>query len=140
MIDLTHDEALLFRILSGFFGRERVVPRMSVKSVCGDKLPAKFQNKESFDINKWAIENKCLFTIVDESDNPYMVIEFFSGFEKSVDVVEVEHQTFLPEILKSAGIRYITMTNQEFLDLTNPNNSFDFLSFIKAKVSEDLSV
>ncbi len=137
MINFSHDEAILYRIVSDFFGKERVVPNMSVKAICGEKLPIDYQPKASFNIGSWAKENKCLFTIVDSEDNPCLVIEFFSGFASSVDLLEVEHQTYLPEILQLAGIRYITMTGDEFSEITNPSAHLDFVSFLKAKVTED---
>lgn len=139
MINLSHAEATLFRILANFFGKEKVIPHMSVRAVCGEKLPIDYRPRPTFDIEKWAKENKCLFTIVDNSDDPCLVIEFFSGFEKSVDVVEVEHQRFLPEILQYAGIRYITMTDNEFSAMLDPRANLDFYSFLKAKVSEEVT-
>jgi hypothetical protein len=140
MINMSHDEAILFRILANFFGKDRVIPGMSVNAVCGEKLPLNYRPKASFDIKKWAKENKCLFTIVDNSDNPCMVIEFFSGFNKVVEVVDTEHQRFLPDILQSAGIRYITMTNSEFSEMLDPGANLDFYSFLKAKVTEDQQI
>ena len=136
MIEMSHEEAILFRILSGFFGKDRVIYKMTVRSICGEKLPLDFRPNASFDVNTWAKKNTCLFTIVDGSDNPCLVLEFFSGFENSVDVVEAEHQAILPDIFGRAGIRYITMTNSEFSEIINPGASLDFFSFLKAKVGE----
>lgn len=144
MINFSHEEAILFRVLADFFGKERVIPKMSVMAVCGGKLPqltpstAQYVKQSGAEFEKWAQSNKCLFTIVDASDNPCLVIEFFSGFSESVDVVEVEHQTYLPSVLKAAGVKYVTMTNAEFSDMVNPGESFDFFAFLKEKVGEQI--
>jgi hypothetical protein len=127
-------EAQLFRILSSFFGRDRVVFRMSALAVCGGQLPPGVEFGE-FDLAGWARLNPCLFTIVDGDDNPFMVIEFFSGFEVSIDVAEVEHQRYLRPLLAAAGIRYITMSDDEFSDILDPDGGLDILSFLKAKVA-----
>lgn len=137
MINLSNQEAILFRILSDFFGKDQVIPNMSVSAVCGDKLPADYRPKASFDIKVWSKKNKCLFTILDKLDNPCLVIEFFSGYSKSVDLTEVEHQTYMPDILQSAGILYITMTDSEFSEIIDPAAHLDFVAFLKSKVGDE---
>lgn len=140
MIDMELREAQLFRILVGFFGRDRVIFKMSALTVCGGSVPDGVQipplpGGELLNIQKWARSNSCLFTIVNEFDEPYMVIDFFSGFERSVDVKEVEHQQYMEPLLTASGIRYITMSDDEFDDIIDPDSSLDLLSFLKAKIS-----
>ena len=141
MVAFELHEAQLFNMLSSFFGRERVVPNMSVLSVCGGelpesaralKLPVKQEPKQ--DLQSWARLNKCLFTIVDAEDTPKMVVEFFSGFENAIDPVEESHQRFLPTLLGAAGVRYVTISSDEFSEILNPNGSLDFLSLLESKV------
>ncbi|MCO6431541.1 MAG: hypothetical protein J5J00_11830 [Deltaproteobacteria bacterium] len=177
MLYLDHNEAILFRVLTSFFGHDHVIPNMSVISVCGGGLPerhlmpelqALFENGEAerprnslpnkeirldsmpaklglagtrsemlpsspCRVTRWAKENKCLFTIVNGSGDPRMVIEFFSGFGESVTVSDVEHQHYLRPILRAAGITYCTISIEEFAEITDPGSSLDFFSFLKAK-------
>jgi len=140
MIEMELREAQLYRILVGLFGRDRVMFKMSALSVCGGALPEGIPNPLQaggvpLNLTSWAKSNSCLFTIVNEFDEPYMVIEFFSGFEASVDAREVEHQQYLTPLLRASGIRYITMSDDEFDDILDPDSSLDILSFLKAKIA-----
>ena len=68
-------EAQFFRLLCRLFGAEQVIPKMSVYTVCGGKLPRTVDGLEGSDIQGWAKANQCLFTILDQDDNPRVVIE-----------------------------------------------------------------
>lgn len=68
-------EAQFFRLLCRLFGAEQVIPKMSVYTVCGGKLPRMVDGLEGGDIQGWAKANQCLFTILDQDDNPRVVIE-----------------------------------------------------------------
>jgi hypothetical protein len=133
MVFIELHEAQLFKMLSSFFGRERVVPHMSVLSICGGELPEDYE-ESSEALRSWAKATKCLFTIVDDDDTPKMVVEFFSGFEHAVDPVEEEHQRYLSRLLPAAGIRYVTISDLEFSELLDPKSSLDFFSLLEAKV------
>lgn len=133
MIDLSVSEAQLFRILVEFFGEDRVVLRMRVIAVCGGELPADLED-QGIDLDAWAKSNRCLFTIVDHNDEPRMVIEFFAGYARSVDPIEVEHQRYLGPILKAAGVNYITISDEEFSEILDPRGTLDIYSLLKAKV------
>ena len=147
MLDLTQNEARLFRLLVDFFGKDSVLHNMSVMAVCGGTVPAALftnpthtqiiGNKE-FDIREWSRLNKCLFTIVDPADNPKLVVEFFSGFDTFISNAEVEHQRYLRPILQSAGIRYVTLSDLEFSEILDPSSSFDFRAFLEAKLQESI--
>lgn len=144
MINLSLREAQLFRMLSGFFGRDQVVMKMSVLAVCGGELPnplpeailAQIPRGRGFDLAQWAKRNTCLFTIVDQNDLPRMVVEFFSGFDRSVDAVEEEHQRLLGPLLSRQQIPYVTISDQEIGALLDPMGSLDFCAFLEAKFSE----
>lgn len=138
MVTFELHEAQLFNMLSSFFGRDRVVPHMSVLSVCGGEIP-EIGKSLTKDVHSWARLNKCLFTIVDANDTPKMVVEFFSGFEDSVDPIEESHQRFLPVLLGAAGVRYVTFSAHEFSEVLNPNGTLDFFSLLEAKVGVDPS-
>jgi hypothetical protein len=133
MVDFTLQEAQLYRLLAGFFGRDQVIPRMTVMAACGGKLPV---NGHEFPTgtDQWAKTNRCLFTIIDHDDEPRMVVEFFSGLQDSIDLVEEEHQRLLRPILKAAGVTYITLSDDEFADLLNPESDSDIYAFLKAKL------
>ena len=130
MLNLSLPEAQLLRMLSGVFGKERVIPQMSVLCVCGGKLPDDYPSN-GFDLRSWAKKNKCLFTIVDENDNPTVVFEFFSGFDGVIQNAEVEHQKYLKPLLDHVGIRYVTISDSEFDEILDPESSLDFISFLK---------
>lgn len=140
MIHMELREAQLFRILVGLFGRDRVIFKMSALTVCGGAVPEGISlplqpGGAPFNLASWAKSNSCLFTILNEFDEPYMVIDFFSGFQAAVDVREVEHQQYLTPLLRASGIRYITMSDDEFDDILDPDSSLDILSFLKAKIA-----
>ena len=105
-------EAQLFRMLTDLFGKDQVIFGMSAMAVSGGSLQVD-PSDYSIDIEKWARANKCLFTVVDQKDLPKLVVEFFAGYSKSVDVREVEHEQYLRPILEAAEIRYVTITNEE---------------------------
>lgn len=130
MITLDHSEAILFRMLSSFFGEENVIPNMSVLSVCyGQEFTAEGE--------EWARRTKCLFTVVDGQDQPKLVVEFFSGFDRPFRPEDEEHQRLLKPLLHKAGIAYITISNQEFLEISDPQGPMDFFHWLKGKFEDD---
>ena len=130
MITLDHSEAILFRMLASFFGDENVIPNMSVLSVChGQKLNSQTE--------EWARRTKCLFTVVDRKDEPRLVVEFFSGFDQPFRPEDEEHQRLLRPMLHQAGIAYITISNQEFTEITAPDGRMDFFHWLKGKFEDD---
>jgi hypothetical protein len=139
MVNLSLQEAQLFRLLSGLFGGERVVPQMRVISVCGGELPVP-ASVDAAALRLWAESNRCLFTVVDADDNPRLVIEFFSGFERFIDPTEAEHQRYLPPPLEAAGIRYVTISPEEFSEILDPQSSLDLVAFLRDKVDPTFGV
>jgi hypothetical protein len=128
MTEMSLDEAQLFRILGGFFGRERVVWNMSVRAVCGGEFP---------DANadfSWAETSTCLFTIVDEDDAPKMVVEFALNLKGTIDLQLLERQSRLPKLLESLGIRYIMLTASEFNEILDPGSSLDLVSLLEDRL------
>lgn len=120
-------------MLSRFFGKTHVIPKMSVLSVCGGNLPGEFSNEER-DWTPWARENRCLFTVVDHLDEPKMVVEFFSGFKDAVVAEEVEHQKYLKPLLSAANISYVTISDIEFSEVLDPQAPLDFCSLLQDKI------
>jgi len=137
MVTLALHEAQLFRLLSGLFGGERVMPHMRVIAVCGGELPPEIS---ALEFVTWANNNRCLFTIVDADDKPVLVVEFFSGFTDFVDPTEAEHQRYLKPILAALGIRYVTISPAEFAEMLDPSSSLDLVSFLRDKVDPTVAV
>ena len=129
MIALDTDEAILFRLLSGFFGTENVIPHMSVAAVCDGAI-------DDPKILIWAKKEKCLFTIVDNQDAPRLVVEFFSGFDRPFEVRHETHQRLVKPLLMSVGVPYITISHDEFSEITDSNGSMDFFQWLKDKFEE----
>jgi len=138
MIQLSMEEAQLFRLLSGLFGGERVVPHMRVISVCGGELPPAATGTAEERVT-WARNNRCLFTVVDADDNPRLVVEFFAGFSSFIDPTEEEHQRFLRPILAARGIPYVTITPSEFAEILDPGSSLDLVALLRDRVDPSMS-
>lgn len=141
MIALSHNEAILFRMLAGFFGKERIAYGLSLMAVCGGELPTieeAFGGIEiSADLGAWAKKNKCLFTIIDHEDNPKLVVEFYSDRSDAIDAEQIEHQQFMKPLLQAKGVGYITISDDEFAEITDPRGQMGFFDLLKAKVEQN---
>ena len=112
MSQMSLEEAQLFRVLGSFFGRDRVVWNMSLRTVCGGALPPGVPNATAQDgavFARWINAAGCLFTIVDEDDVPKMVVEFAVDHSRTIDLDLLERQNQLPKLLESCGIRYVLL-------------------------------
>lgn len=134
MIELTTSEAQLMRMLAAFFGKDQVIPRMSVLAVCGGELPAGSRKE----LVAWAKSSRCLFTVVDREDRPKLVVEFFAGFQDSIDLQEEEHQRLLAPMLRELGIRYITISPEQFEELLDPDGDLDLFSLLAEHVDPSI--
>jgi hypothetical protein len=132
MVEMSLAEAQLFRLLVGFFGRDRVVWSMSTRAVCGGSFPDPSGRSEDLDCT-WAEADKCLFTVVDYDDNPKMVIEFSPDFSAYIEVEQIERQKRLPVLLGACGVQYVTMSSDELGEIMDPRSSLDFVAFLKGK-------
>jgi hypothetical protein len=133
MSTFTTDEAQLFRVLTRVFGAERVVPNMRAVAVCGGSVPEAAE-REQPGTRSWATTNTCLFTLIDHNDDPQLVIEFFSGFKDFVDPREEQHQRFLPNLLAAAGVKYLTLTREEFTAIIECGDLRDFYYVLGEKL------
>ena len=123
-------EAQLFRMLEAFFGRDRVIWNMSVRSVCGGTYP-RVRGEAEESIAKWADAALCLFTIIDEQDNPKVVIELGVNLKQPIDVARLDRQQRLPELLGMRGVQYVLVSNDEFEEILDPASSLDLVSVLK---------
>lgn len=136
MGEMSLEEAQLFRMLSGLFGRERVVWNMSVRSVCSGAASGRV-DIASVQADAWFDISGCLFTIVDDDDTPKMVVEFAPDFSRYIEVSQMERHQRLPSLLERCGIRYISISSADFRDMTDPGSSLDLVSYLKDKFGID---
>lgn len=136
MIEMSLQEAQLFRMLEAFFGRDRVVWNMSVRSVCGGEYPV-VQGQPEESVARWAEICGCLFTVVDGDDNPKMVVEIGADPSHAIDVAELDRQQRLPELLRMRGVQYVLVSNDEFEEMLDPNSSLDLVSVLKDRFGID---
>lgn len=145
MIGLDNNEAILFRLLSSFFGRERVIPQMSVLAACSGELPTdkfrdqfahKFEGKDRKAISLWAKQSKCLFTVVNELDAPKLVVELGVDAKTSIDVAELEKQDQARPILKAAGVAYIVLSKSDLTFITDPQAPANWFHLLQSKFEE----
>lgn len=132
MISVDHNEAILFRLLADFFGKDRVIPQMSVRAVCGGSLPENLSEDLSDEIvgtcreslSQWGKSSKCLFTIVDGHDDPKMVVELAEVGAEIVDVQRVLRRRFNKAVVAAAGVNYVLITRDELFEIAHPESTF----------------
>ncbi len=133
------NEAQLFRLLVGFFGKDRVLFSMSVRAVCGGDLTT-LSHPLDDETRAWAEKNRCLFTVVDAEDDPKMVVEFEPDFSNFIEVDQLERKSRLPALLKASGVQYLTITGEEMGEILNPNGTIDLVDVLKDRFGiEDTS-
>lgn len=133
MVDITLEEAQLMRMVAGFFGKERIVYKASLSLVCGEKLtePNNFNGHE---FSEWAKRYKCLFTVMNDNGDPRLVIELLPDITGTIDSSQIEHMHFVKPTLNAAGLHHVTLSREEFADLTDPEGTLDFFSLLESKI------
>lgn len=139
MLEVDHSQAILFRILSSFFGRERVIPHMSVMAVCGGDLPVTLSQTLTTEIEaqvqaplkEWGKRSKCLFTIVNDDDDPKMVVELAIDTDEAIDVEALHRQRYVEPIVAAAGVNYVLISDEELRELCDPSSSLDIVRLLK---------
>jgi hypothetical protein len=126
MIEMSLGEAQLFRMLRSFFGEERVLWNISVRTVCAGSAG---DEEGEFEDNVHL--GSCLFTIVDDADIPKMVIELAPDFTSVVDTYLLERQEVLPKLLSSHGIKYVVFSKEEFRDILDPEGTLALVDVLK---------
>lgn len=130
MNSLDYRSAMLLRMLSAFFGVDRVLYGMSLLSVCGGEEAGMGDEDRSF-----ARGRKCLFTVVDYDDSPRMVVELLPGEGTVVEMGYYERQDFVEESLEQAGVRYVAVSIDEVDGVTDPDTPLDLCSLLTNKLS-----
>jgi hypothetical protein len=133
MTHLDLDSALLLRLLTAFFGTDQIVYGMSLYVICGGDLP------ESFLANhvEMARGRTCLFTVVDEGDYPKLVIDILPYVGGIVEMGRFEEQELVEQALLRAGIKYVTISEDELRELQDPRSGLDLCTLLMAKVGSD---
>jgi hypothetical protein len=133
MTHLDLNSASLLRLLTAFFGEDRVVYGMSLYAICGgdmsDVLPA-----EQVTMAKGRI---CLFTVVDESDSPKLVVDLLPREGGVVEMGRYEEQELVEHALLRAGVKYATISESELRDLQDVRSGLDICTLLTAKVGSD---
>ena len=124
-----NNEAILFRLLTSFFGHDQVIPQMSVHAACGGQLPKSI----SKDILQWSKKAKCLFTVVNEDDIPKLVVELAVDNKDSIDIHEMDKQMQAKALLDRVGVPYIAISKNEFSFITDPKGQDNLYFFLKDK-------
>lgn len=134
MDEMSLPEAQLYRLLTDLFGSEQVVWGMSALTVCGGELP-KLSDVQIPDdqLRSWSQKAKCLFTVLDENDNPKMVVNFSFDFPDAIDIQRLESDKLLEPLLSACGVRYIRINGSEFNEITDPESSYDLFSFLEER-------
>ena len=137
MIALDNNEAILFRILTSFFGRDRVIPQMSVLAACGGEIPEhKYKEEEQPAVAKWAKQKKCLFTVVNEDDAPKLVVELGVDAKSTIDLAELDKQEQARPLLSAAGVPYIVLSKKELSFITDPEGPSNWMHLLQSKFEE----
>ena len=105
---------------------------MSVLAVCGGEVPSNV-SQGTLDYVAWAKRNRCLFTVVDDHDNPKVVFEFVAGFDNTIDLEDLDKHRHLEQLLSAAGISFFVITPAEFSRILDPDSELDFVSFLEIK-------
>lgn len=134
MIEMSLPEAQLFRLLVGFFGKDRVVYSMSARAVCGGAF-APSATAADPEVPVWADSVRCLFTVVDDADEPKMVVELAPNLDDFIEVARLERDGRLPHLLKAHGIQYLSITNNEMNEMLDPEGTLDLIAFLKDKLN-----
>ena len=77
-----------------------------------------------------------LVKLVDADDSPKLVLDFEALNDGTVDPEKIEYHRVLRPVLDAAGIRFLTITNDEFSELLRPAGNLDLLGFFQDRFAE----
>ncbi len=153
MIALALQEAQLMRLLQDIFGFDRVMPFISLVTVCGGVLPRVNESKpvgeKGYDAGaKIAPKNRssspenqqCLFTIVDHDHEPKLVVEFAAQNGQTIDALKLTQQQFARDQLEAKGIHYVLINELEFENILDPAIELSLANFIHSKILNSKNV
>jgi len=129
------EEAQLFRKLVALFGKDCVIPNMSLSTVISDSYEGSDGSTLPFLTERQA-GSKCLFTIVDANDKPGLVVEFAATEGDIVDIERLERCKHLEPILSAHNIRFVTLSLSEFNETLDPSSGVKFISLLQGKLDD----
>lgn len=133
MTHLDLDSASLLRLLTAFFGEDRVIYGMSLYAVCGGDLSDVVPLEQVL----MAKGRMCLFTVVDESDYPKLVVDLLPCEGGVVEMGRYEEQDLVENALFRAGIKYAAISENELRELQDARSGLDLCTLLTAKVGSD---
>ncbi len=134
VINLELHEAQLFRLLTGTFGKERVIYNMSLNTMCE-------QPRVTFTRESWWREYKCLFAITDNQYDPKLIVDFAPGFNGVIDAEQAYRRDAAKTALNAHGLHYIGITKDEFERILDPDSNFGLIELLELKVEKgDISL
>ncbi len=134
VITLELHEAQLFRLLTGTFGKERVVYNMSLNTMCET-------SRAGFSRESWWASYKCLFAVTDVNYDPKLIVDFAPGFNGVIDAEQTYRRDAAKNALNAYGVHYIGITRDEFARILDPDSNFGLLQLLELKVEKgDISL
>jgi len=133
MTHLDLDSASLLRLLAAFFGEDRIVYGMSLYAICGGDFSEVLASEQVH----MAKGRMCLFTVVDEADHPKLVVDILPYVGGIVEMGLYEEQEFVEQALFRAGIKYVTISEEELRELLDVRSGVDLCTLLTAKVGSD---
>jgi hypothetical protein len=131
-------EAQLFRLLSEFFGMERVFYNMSLDCVYNEFItdydtPVIFSDQESF--RAWRRLRKFQFTVVNGDHSPRVVIDLTHDEQGAIDYNKINNLDVVKAVLETAGVIYVTINQSDLFKLMDPENSLDLCTLLLGKIN-----
>jgi hypothetical protein len=132
-VELEHKQAILLRLFTSFFGKEKIMFNISLWMLLEDFKELGIENKEEYK------NYKCEIVILSKEDMPRMVVEFDPLYEKQefIDLKNIKKDEVLKEVLQKAGIPYITVQKEEFEYLTHPHDRVSIVDYLNYKLGLD---
>lgn len=131
-VHLDSKQAILLRLLTKVFGKDNIVFDISLWLLLQD-----FEHDAH---NNTDFKNyKCLFTILDKSSTPKMVVNFDPLYDKEsfIDVKELEKHKILEDTLKKVSVTYIVINKDDFEELTHPKHPVSIVDLFNYKLGLD---
>lgn len=132
-VELEHKQAILLRLFTDFFGKEKIMFNTSLWLLLEDFKHLGIENKEEYK------DYKCQITVLSREDEPKMVVEFDPLYEKEkfIDLKDVKKDEVLKNVLEKVNIPYITVNKEEFEYLTHPHERVNIIDYLNYKLGLD---
>ena len=131
-------EAQVTRLLTGIFGSERVVFKMSVASVCGEQLPAEIASRN--DLVELLNQYKCFCTVIDFEGNPKLVVELEYFSDQAIEVYRIELLPQVKKLLKKVGIHYVSISERELDEILSSEQEPFMAKLIHSKIDGEFQI